>query len=154
MKAFVTAARAQKVEENEDEAIVFKHDEREVKFYQPSIGQQAIMMQLASSDMSPGNSGKTGPAADFIALFFEMMDTDTQKYFKSRLLDRHDTFDIDGEGGMLEIFEELMEEWSARPTKSASGSRASRSKTGKQSTAPTRAKASTSSRSRSTASSR
>lgn len=148
MKAFVTAAKAAKTnKENEEDAISFTHDGRDVKFYQPSVGQQAVMMGMSGSDLN------VSTASDFIALFFEMMDNDTQKYFKSRLLDREDSFELDGDGGMMDIYSWLAEQWSGKPTKPASGSRSSASKTGKGSTAPTRAKGSTSSRSRSTASS-
>jgi hypothetical protein len=148
MKEFITAAKDDIGVVNEDEAITFKHDGREVTFYQPSTGQVAIMMAMSGRDM------KGKEAGTFINLFFGMMEEDTARYFESRLMDRTDSFDLDSEGGIFDIWTELSEEWSARPTKEPADFQPPQRATGKRSTAPTRAKGSTSSRSRSTASSR
>lgn len=149
MKEFYTAAKDTIGEVSEEDLIVFKHDGTEVTFYQPSSGQLAIMSNIMQGS-------KTDPtlAGNFIQLFFAMMEEeDTLPYFRNRLMDRKDTFDIDTEGGMFEIFEELVGEWSARPTKQPSDYQPPRRATGSKSTASTRAKASTSSASRSRASS-
>lgn len=151
MREFVTAAARE--EDDEDGKLIFTHDGEEVVFFRPSSGQMALMMSLGVGVTSKSKRGGES-VARFIALFMELMDGDTQDYFESRLLDRRDTFDLDGEGGIFDIWEYLVEEWSARPTNEPSGSQPSRRATGKASTAPSRAKASTSSRSRSTASSR
>lgn len=148
MREFVTAAQRGDTRDDE-EPITFLHDQREVTFYKPSSGQFMLMSSLGVGDMDPRSVGT------FIALFMELMEEDTQRYFESRLLDRHDTFDIDSEGGIFDIWEYLAEEWSARPTKEPSDYQPPQRATGKRSTAPSRAKAgSTSSRSRSTAASR
>ena len=148
MLEFVTAAQEHLDEFDEDNAITFKHDDREVTFFQPSTGQLAIMTSLTSSEMDVNTTGQ------FIQLFFGMMDEDTQKYFRSRLLDRYDPFEMDGKGGIVDIFVGLTKEWSGgRPTKEPADYQPPRRATGKPSTASTRAKGSTSSRSRSRASS-
>lgn len=148
MREFVTAAtRGEK--RDEEEPITFLHDGREVTFFKPSSGQFMLM-----SSIGIGGSSNPRSIGTFIALFMELMDEDTQGYFEGRLLDRHDTFDIDSEGGIFDIWEYLAEEWSARPTKEPSDYQPPQRATGKRSTAPSRAKGSTSSRSRSTAASR
>jgi hypothetical protein len=148
VKEFYTAAKDTIGETTEDDLIVFMHDEQEVTFFQPSAGQLAIMLNIVSgARLNPRNAGA------FIQLFFEMMDDETQSYFQNRLMDRKDTFDLEGEGGMFKIFEYLTEEWSARPTKQPSDYQPPRRATGSKSTGTTRAVGSTSSRSRSRGSS-
>lgn len=147
MKEFFTAAKDSLGEVNEDDVITFLHDGTEVTFFQPSAGQQAIMLSMGGRTMT----GKT--AGTFIELFFSAADDATQRYMQTRLLDRHDPFDLDSEGGIFDLFEALIEEWSGRPTKQPSDYQPPQRATGKRSTASTRAAASTSSRSRSAASS-
>lgn len=148
MKEFITAAKEAGGEVDEDDVITTMHDGKEVTFYKPGTGQQAMMLQITRRKMDPETAGT------FIALIFEMMEPDTRQYFEQRLMTWDDSFDLEGEGGLVEIFEYLMEEWSARPTKQPSDYQPPQRATGKQSTASTRAKGSTSSRSRSRASSR
>lgn len=143
MREFVTAAKDTLGEVDEDSIITFKHDGRDVTFFEPSTGQQAIMLTMGRRDMDKKQAGQ------FIALFFEMMDEETERYFEGRLMDRRDTFDLDGEGGIMDIFEGLIEEWSGKDTKQPSDYQPPRRATGRASTGGTRAKASTSSRSRS-----
>lgn len=148
MKEFYTAAKDTLGEVNEDDYIIFKHDDREVTFFQPSAGQLAVMLNVMNaSEDDPQAAGA------FIQLFFSMMDDDSLRYFQNRLMDRKDTFDLGGDGGMFNIFKGLSEEWSARPTKRPSDYQPPRRATGSKSTASTRVKASTSSTSRSRASS-
>ena len=144
MREFTTAAKFE-IEE-EDEPLVFIHDGREVRFYEPSAGQLAIMATLSTSKEHQA-------VRQLMTLFFSVMDDETHEYFESRLMDRKDTFDLDTEGGVLDIYEFLMEEWSGKPSKQPSDYQPPRKSTGRSSTGSTRAKASTSSRSRSTASS-
>ena len=148
MKEFITAAADDLGEVNEDDIIQFKHDGREVTFYVPSTGQQAIMLSMARRDMDVKAAGT------FISLFFEMMDDETQRYFQTRLMDREDKgFDLDTEGGIFDLFDYLKEQWSGKAKKQPRDYQKSQSTTGRASTGRTRARASTSSRTRSTASS-
>lgn len=149
MKEFYTAAKDTLGDVTEDDLIVFKHDDTEVTFFQPSSGQLAIM-----SNIMQGSKNDPTLAGNFIQLFFAMMEEEeTLPYFRNRLMDRKDTFDLDGDGGMFDIFAELVKEWSGRPTKQPSDYQPPRRATGRASTATTRAKGSTSSTSRSRASS-
>ena len=147
MREFIASAKDTIGEVDEDDVITFEHHGREVTFFQPSTGQQAMMLSMGGRDMNLKAAGV------FIQLFFEMMDDETQRYFQSRLMDRKDAFDINSDGGIFDIWEALVEEWSARPTKEPSDYQPPRRATGKTSTGSTRVRASTSSRSRSTGSS-
>lgn len=146
MREFTTAAREHQ-EVDEESLITFMHDGQEVTFYEPDAGQLAIMSTLTSTN-------KTHEVAStIISFFFSVMDEDTSIYFRSRLLDRNDPFELDDEGGVMDIFEYLMEEWSGKASTQPQDYRPKQSTPGRSSTGTTRAKASTSSRSRSTASS-
>jgi len=148
MREFFTAAQENEVEVDPEDVVTFKHDDREVTFYKPTAAQFAI---LSSASV---NSSEFEAAGTYLALFFEMAEEDTARYFRSRLFDRNDPFDIDSEGGIQDIMMALIEEWSARPTKQPSDYQPPRSTTGKSSTATSSAKASTSSSTRRRASSR
>lgn len=149
MKEFLTAAADDIGEVDEEDVIVFKHDGREVTFFVPSTGQQAIMLAMGRrGDMDPRAAGT------FISLFFEMADEDTQRYFESRLMDRNDkAFDLDTEGGMFDVFDYISSQWSPKAPKQPADYQKSQSTTGSESKAPTRARASSSSRTRSRVSS-
>lgn len=147
MKEFVTAAASEL--EDDGELIEFKHDGREVAFISPTPAQASMMMLMISGD------ARLETAGTFIHLWFEMMaDDETKRYFRSRLLDRNDTFELDGEGGVVEIFEHLVEEMTGNPTKQPSDYQQPQSKTGKRSTAGSSRRTSTRSSSRSRATSR
>lgn len=148
MREFYTAVKDDLGEVDESDQIRFLHDGTEVVFNKPSNGQMALMLSMGGR-----KTGTTEMAGNFIALFIELADKETQRYLQSRLLDRNDTFDLDGPGGIFDIWEGLTEEWSGHPTKQPSDYQPPRRATGRSSTAPSRAKGSTSSRSRSTASS-
>lgn len=148
MKEFVTAAKPNVGKLDKTSVIVMKHDDTEVTFFEPDSGSLAIMMMVAGQKMTPQNMGT------FIEFIFNCMDEDTQLYFRRRLMDMSDPFGLSGEGSLMEIWKALTEEWSARPTKQPSDFRPARRATGRASTASTRAKAPTSSKSRSAGSSR
>lgn len=148
MKEFVTAASEDIGEVNEEDVITFLHDGREVTFFVPSTGQQAIMLAMGRRDMD------TRAAGTFISLFFEMADDETQRYLETRLMDREDkAFDLDTEGGLFDLFDYISSQWSPKAPKRPDDYRKSQSTTGTASKARTRVKASTSSTTRSRASS-
>ena len=147
MREFATAAREREAGE-ERETVTWLHDGTEVTFLQPTATQMIIMAASAVADDDFAQAG------NFLALFFELCDQPTRRHFRHRLFDSEDDFDIDGEGGVGDLMEALLEHWSGRPTKQPSDYRPSQSRTGRTSTATTRAKASTSSATRRVASSR
>lgn len=147
MREFLTAAK-EDFEPEEQNEVRFKHDGKEVVFFEPGTGQAAIMMTFGRG------SNDHEQTATFITMFFTLMDNATRRYFEDRLMDPKDPFDMDTEGGVFDIWEALAEEWSARPTREPSDYQPPRKASGRASTASSRAKASTSSTSRSRASSR
>lgn len=147
MKEFVTAVKPKAGKIDKTSKTVFKHDGREVTFFEPDAGSLAVMAMISNQKMSVQNMGT------FIEFIFNVMDEDTQLYFRQRLMDLDDPFGLDGAGGLMDIFKNLTEEWSGRPTKKPSDFQPARRSTGSGSTAATRAKAPTSLRSRSRASS-
>jgi hypothetical protein len=150
MKDFTTKKSGQpkRKSQHKGEAITFKHDGREVTFYQPNTSQLAILMMSVRQDQMDANR-----ASAFMTLMFELMDRDTRRYFEDRMMDLEDDFEIDSEGGLMDIYIELIKEWSGRPTEQPTASPKKRSATGSSSTVRTRARASTSNASPSTASS-
>ena len=128
MKAFTTAAQAADVAP--DEMIEFTIDGEECNAFQPSNGQLAVLLASISSTQS-----WTHQVAGVINFFDAVLDEDSSAYVTRRLLDRRDQFGIDE---VQAIIEWLVEEWSARPTPSPSGSTPSPPKGGRKSTPRTR----------------
>lgn len=151
MQDFVTAVNEDEVEGDEPESVTFTHDEREVTFYKPTTGQMALMMSMGGREMDLKTAG------NFIALFLEMADEDSQRYFQTRLLERpipgKPVFDLGSQGGIYDIFEKLGEHWGGKKSKQPSDYRKPQSGTGRASTGTTRVRAKTSSGSRSRGSS-
>jgi hypothetical protein len=148
LKSFVKAVEEEnEVEDDLDDAITFEHWDTEVTFYKPSEGQLLMMMAMG------GRSMKKDAPGNFIHLFIELGDDATQRYFQNLLLDRKSGFKLNSEGGLFDIWEGLVEEWSGKDSDAPSASRKPRSGTGTASTARTpRKRVAASSRSRSTGS--
>lgn len=128
MKEFVTAAE-EVVDEEEglDSGVLeFAIDGFEVKAYKPGSGQFALLM--ASTGRHSNVAEKTAGAINF---FMSVLDDEAYNHVVSRLLDRKDPFGIEQ---VSEIMEWMIEEWSARPTQSSSGSSPSRKPAGRKST--------------------
>lgn len=155
MKEFVTAAKQDDTEPDEFD-ITFMHDGQEVTFHKPGTAQYALMLAWRSQMRSNRSQEKDMEAIGmFIQFFLGLASKETQDYFSGRILDTNDPLsDLDAQGGVQEIFEYLTAEWSGKDTKKPAASRQSRRASGSGSTGSSRAKGSTSSRSRSTASSR
>lgn len=136
VKSFTTAGKS--VEANQTplgEPLSIELDGREITFTPPTTGQWAVTMAGGTDTSSPSDM-----IATQINFFFGMLDTDDVNYFRHRLFDREDPFDVDN---ITEIIEYLIEEWSARPTKQPSDFLPSQSNGGKRSTAVRRHVAST-----------
>jgi hypothetical protein len=130
LREFKTAGARSKPVIEDAEPITFKVDGDEFTAYPPTAGQMAMMLaaQAESRDV-PEN------VAGVIDFFDGLLDEDGRDTFRRRLLDRDDPFDFDM---VNEIMEGLMEEWSARPTKSPSVSATSQRSAGSRSTAKRR----------------
>lgn len=136
LKTFSTAAKS--VEDNDAPIGVpievtmeaeprVKLEEKTVTFIPPTTGQWAVTL-AGQGDTTEGSE----KIASQINFFFSMLDEKDEVYFKQRLFNREDPFDIDN---VAEIIDYLMEEWSARPTKLSSVSSDSPPSAGKRSTA-------------------
>jgi hypothetical protein len=132
VKEFVTAVKDAASQEDEDGAIVFMHNGQECVFYQPSEGQFLMMMSMGGRSMGKNSIG------NFIHLFIEMGDDDTQRYFRDIMMDRNSGFTITGEGGMFDIWEHLVEEWSGKDSEQPTVSPRRPSETGRVSTVRSR----------------
>lgn len=119
-------------------------DDTQLYAYLPSEGQMVLLLGLASDTADAGSSSSM-----VMDVFWELMDDDTRRHLRRRLLSRTDRF---GLGDVMNIIEWLVEESSARPTTPPSGSTSSPGSTGTRSTASARQKASTRSSSPRTAS--
>lgn len=119
------------------------HDDQ-LYAYLPTEGQLVLLMGAMSEF-----SGAEEQGMAVMDLFWSLMEPETATALRRRLRDRTDSFGLQD---ILNIIEWLVEESSARPTKSSSASTPSRSTSGQRSTAPARRQASTRSRSPRTAS--
>lgn len=128
IKSFTTSGKS--VEENGTpmgEPVTVDVDGREVIFIPPTTGQWAVTMAGGTDSSSPSDQ-----IATQINFFFSMLDDKDVHYFKHRLFDREDAFDVDN---IAEIITYLLEEWAARPTKQPSDYLPSQRSAGKRSTA-------------------
>lgn len=128
IKQFRTAAKAQvDNEEATGEPLEVDIDGRAVTLLPPTAGQLGLAL-TGNSDMAstPEN------IASSINLFFGILEDHDAKFFRRRLFDRADPFDIDQIAAILEY---AMEEWYGRPTKQPSDFLPSQHSTGKKSTA-------------------
>jgi hypothetical protein len=136
LREFKTAARKAPPTAFENaEPIEFSIDGETFTAYPPSAGQLA-MLTAAQAD----SRDVTESMAAIIDFLDGMLDEDAQAMYRRRLLDRDDPFDFDT---VNDIVEGLIEEWSARPTKSPSVSSPSRKSAGSRSTARPRSRATT-----------
>lgn len=135
MREFYTAVKDDIGVVDETTQVRMMHDDTEIVFNRPRSGQLAMMMAMGGRKMNMEAAG------GFIALFIELADKPTQRYFQTRLTDADDTFDLESEGGIFDLWEALTEEWSARPTKQPQDFQPPRRATGNTSTAPSRVRA-------------
>jgi len=126
VKEFVTALKA--VTE-EDESIEFTLDGHVITCYRPSAAQFAVAAASVSRHRPVEEK-----LAGIIDFFVEILDEDSRGYIEGRLLDRNDPFGLDE---VDDIMGWMVEEWSARPTQSPTGSTPSRQNGGRKSTRPT-----------------
>jgi len=132
IKEFTTSAVAS-VDEDEGAVgseVTVKVDGREVTFYPPTSGQLAVTL-AGSGDMAT----EMEQAAATINFFFSLLEHRDATFFRKRLFDRDDGFDMDT---IADLVSYLLEEWSARPTKQPSDFLPSQRTAGQRSTAKQR----------------
>lgn len=148
-KSFALAA-AEAAGFDVDEKLPFQveGDETQLYAYLPGEGQVVMLMGVAGLD-EYDTPGIAAASAEVMNVFWELMDDQSRAHLRRRLRDRHDRF---GLGDILNIIEWLVEEASARPTRSPSDSTPSPQANGRPSTGSVRQRASTRSPSPRTAS--
>jgi hypothetical protein len=132
VKEFVKAASSQTNEVAEEDVLITKHWGTEVAFIKPSEGQFLMMLAMGGRNMDLKAVG------NFIQLFIELGDEETQRYFQTLLSDRESGFSVFGEGGIFDIWDEIIKEWSGKVRPQAPASRESSSETTPVSTARSR----------------
>jgi hypothetical protein len=125
IQEFITQAKA--ADEPEDVGMEFDVDGVLCTAYHPGDGQLAYLVATTSR-----HSSAQEQVAGLINFFVAVLDDESREHLVARLLDRKDPF---GVTEVEEIFKWLTAEWTARPTKSLSGSTPSRRTGGRRSTA-------------------
>jgi hypothetical protein len=129
VKEFSTAVNAAL---EPQELVPFMVDGVELHAYYPTEGQIAV----ATAAMTAYSKDYEKVAA-IINFFVGVLDEKSHQHLVGRLLDRNDTFGADEVNNIMEW---LIEEWTARPTQSPSGSTASPSNGGRKSTGSARSR--------------
>jgi hypothetical protein len=105
MKEFTTALKAVV---DDEQAMEFAIDGTEMKAYQPTDGQLAMLM----SNLGRHTSVQTR-LAGVIDFFVAVLDEESATYVSDRLLSRTDPLGLEQ---VQEIMEWMVEEWTGRPT--------------------------------------
>ena len=134
MKAFSTAGKHTSDDGFEGaEPLQFEVDGISFTAYPPTSAQFALFMASQASNRTMADQ-----LAAVIDFFDGMLEEESQRLFRDRLLDRDDPFDF---VMVQDIMEWLIEEWSANPTQSQPDSVSSPPTTGRRSTAKRHSKA-------------
>jgi hypothetical protein len=126
----------------EDETFHYTLDGKPLTVYLPTTAQ--LTMLLAATVDADEDEADPQSVATVIQAFMGMLDAKSQRLVRRRLLDVDDSFDL---STIVEIIKGLAEDVVARPTRSPSDFLPSRQATGTSSTASSRPKGSTRSRS-------
>jgi hypothetical protein len=127
VKEFSTAVREAPESPIGGDPLVFTVDGDEWTAYPPTGGQLALVMASMAEQADPADS-----IAGILNFLTSVLDEQSAKDYRRRLMDRDDPFDIED---VERIVEWLMEEWSARPTKQPSDFQQSRRRSGRRLTA-------------------
>jgi hypothetical protein len=141
VKEFALALERE-ISDDEEELLPFKMagDETQLYAMMPTESDVALVAGAMSQYAEDGEK-----VVAIFDLFWSLMDDATGRHLRRRLRNRSDPFGIPD---VMNVLEWIVEERTGRPTKPSSGSTASQPSTGARSTANSRPKASTRSRSR------
>lgn len=129
MKEFLTAVNEGPEDQADDGAMEFSVDGVLCRCYKPNDGQLAVLMASTGRHASEQEQ-----IAGIINFFVATLDDESHNFVVNKLLDRRDPF---GVLDVQRIMEWMIEEWTARPTQSSSGSTPSRQTGGRRSTRTT-----------------
>lgn len=127
-KNFTLAAQAA-IDPDEERQMPFQMegDDTQLYAYEPSEGQLLILLGAIGSDTRTDAER----AAEVLDVFWSVLQEDTGKHLRARLMDRHDVF---GLGDIVHIIEWIVEEAAAHPTQSSLASLPTRATSGHLST--------------------
>lgn len=117
-------------EPEQDEPIYIDIAGKETVFHYPGSGQMAYMAMASAGDR---NTVQT--AGMMINFVISLMEEEDARRLRGLLLDRDNEYGMED---LLDVFDELQERWSSRPTQSSSDSSGSQQETGRRSTATSR----------------
>ena len=104
MKKFVTAEHHEpRIAQG---SVTFEHDERTVIAYPPTPAQFAMYRSAYEAI-----DGDITQVADVINFFFALFEEEDRDYFRGRLFDRDDPFDLGGDGGIADLIAVLLGAW-------------------------------------------
>jgi hypothetical protein len=127
MREFITAV--EESESEEEPALVFKVDGRELRAFKPTEGQFALLMMAMGRHVA-----QTEQFAGVIDFFIQVLDAPSQQYVIDRMMSRTEIIPM---SQIVEIMEWMIEEWGGRPFPSPSASTSSPPRSGRKSTART-----------------
>lgn len=127
MHEYITAVKEEnRSKEEEDKGEVFTLDKVEMRYFKPSPGQLALLIAQT------GNfSSEDEQISSVINFFLKVLDKRSSSHLVSRLMDRDDNFELEQ---VIDIMEDMIEEWTGRPIMRRSDSTESRSAAGPEST--------------------
>ncbi|GIE28987.1 hypothetical protein Ait01nite_020320 [Actinoplanes italicus] len=114
MREFTTAAKTAQRADGALPDVPFTLDGVTMTCRAPKEAQLAYLLAAASSSRSAEDQ-----VAAVLDFFEQVLEDESKRVFRRRLLDSSDGFDF---SQAMEIFEYVCEEWSGRPTGSGSGS--------------------------------
>lgn len=118
MKDFTTAAKRKAREEKGQprDTFTFRVDDDEITSVRPSEGMMVMLMTAQGSEVRDDTERIAGLIDSAMSLF----DRDSRRILSKRLLDPEDEeFTLDF---LMEVVQEVVEEWADRPTKPSSDS--------------------------------
>jgi hypothetical protein len=141
VKEFALALEREMNDDEEEELLPFKIQGDDTQLYAMTPTEADIALVAGAMSQYAEDGEK---AVAILDLFWSLMDPPTARHLRRRLRDRSDRFQL---ADVMNVLEWIVEERTGRPTKPSSGSTASQPSTGARSTANSRRKASTRSRS-------
>lgn len=139
-----TTAMHEALMRDEKDALHYTIDGKPLVIYPPSAEQMTMLMAATMNFDEDDESLDPAIVGTIIQTFIGMLDEKSVRMVRRRLLDPGDTFTLET---IVEIVAAMAEDITARPTELSADSSPSRPATGKSSTAISRSKGSTRSRS-------
>jgi len=92
-------------------SVTFEHDEETVTAFPPTPAQFAMYRSAVEAV-----DGDINQVADIVNFFFALFEQEDRDYFRGRLFDPDDPFDLGGDGGMVDLIATLLATWLTQDT--------------------------------------